>query len=133
MNSTFKSIFVTTSCYPLVIIQYIGEPKHEGILSWSDVIKLGKSLPDNELDKRIANLAVNQAALLVYTSGTTGNPKGVMLSHDAVTFAARLLGVHTGIGRYEVEKQVQYMPVNHAGASGKLYKLIKSISNLIRD
>ena len=82
-------------------------------------MKLGKSLPDVELDKRLANLAVNQGAILVYTSGTTGNPKGVMLSHDAVTFAARLLGKQTGIGRKEVERQVQYMPVNHAGASGK--------------
>ena len=82
-------------------------------------MKLGKSLPDIELDKRLANLAVNQGAILVYTSGTTGNPKGVMLSHDAVTFAARLLGKQTGIGRKEVERQVQYMPVNHAGASGK--------------
>ena len=82
-------------------------------------MKLGKSLPDVELDKRLANLAVNQGAILVYTSGTTGNPKGVMLSHDAVTFAARLLGNQTGIGRKEVERQVQYMPVNHAGASGK--------------
>ena len=84
-------------------------------------MKLGKSLPDIELDKRLANLAVNQGAILVYTSGTTGNPKGVMLSHDAVTFAARLLGKQTGIGRKEVERQVQYMPVNHAGASGKKY------------
>ena len=102
------------------IIQYTGKPTQPGVLSWSDVIKLGKSLSDTELDRRIANLVVNQAALLVYTSGTTGNPKGVMLSHDAVTFAARLLGKHTGIGRKEVERQVQYMPVNHAGASSKL-------------
>ena len=105
--------------YVLAIIQYTGTPSQSGVLSWSDVIELGNSLPDTELDKRIANLAVNQAALLVYTSGTTGNPKGVMLSHDAVTFAARLLGKHTGIGRKVVEKQVLYMPVNHAGASGK--------------
>ena len=106
------------------IIQYTGSSSHGGVLSWCDVLKLGKSLHDTELDKRIANLAVNQAALLVYTSGTTGNPKGVMLSHDAVTFAARLLGKHTGIGRKVVEKQVQYMPVNHAAASSKLLILI---------
>jgi len=99
------------------IIQYVGEPSQKGVLSWSEVMKLGKSLSDDKLNKRISNLSVNQAALLVYTSGTTGNPKGVMLSHDAVTFAARLLGKHTGIGRTEIEKQVQYMPVNHAGAS----------------
>ena len=49
----------------------------------------------------------------------SGNPKGVMLSHDAVTMAARLLGKYTGIGRKQTERQVQYMPVNHAGASSK--------------
>ena len=84
------------------------------------------------LDKRLANLAVNQGAILVYTSGTTGNPKGVMLSHDAVTFAARLLGKQTGIGRKEVERQVQYMPVNHAGASGKkceIQKIVRTSDN----
>jgi long-chain-fatty-acid--CoA ligase ACSBG len=113
-------IFLFIQKYVLAIIQYTGTPSQEGVLSWSDVLKLGNSLLDTELDKRIANLAVNQAALLVYTSGTTGNPKGVMLSHDSVTFAARLLGKHTGMGRKVVEKQVQYMPVNHAGASSKI-------------
>ena len=49
--------------------------------------------------------------------------KGVMLSHDAVTFAARMLGKYTGIGQKTKEKQVQYMPVNHAGASSNLYIL----------
>ena len=102
----------------LAIVQYTGKPLHPNVLSWPDLIELGKSLPDTELDKRISNLAVNQAAMLVYTSGTTGNPKGVMLSHDAVTFAARMLGKYTGIGRKQTERQVQYMPVNHAGASG---------------
>ena len=108
-----------SKCLFTAIIQYVGKPSQKGVLSWSEVMKLGKSLSDDELNKRISNLYVNQAALLVYTSGTTGNPKGVMLSHDAVTFAARLLGKHTGIGRTEIEKQVQYMPVNHAGASSK--------------
>ena len=96
-GSTKLHIYLTKKDI-LAIIQYTGTPKEAGVLSWSDVLKLGNSLPDTELNKRIANLAVNQAALLVYTSGTTGNPKGVMLSHDAVTFAARLLGKHTGIG-----------------------------------
>ena len=102
----------------LAIIQYTGQPSQKGVLSWPEIMKLGKSLPDNELDNRISNLSVNQAALLVYTSGTTGNPKGTMLSHDAVTFAARMLGKHSGLGRTGVDRQAHFMPVNHVASSG---------------
>ena len=73
--------------YVLAIVQYIGKPSRimsSPVLSWSELMELGKSVTDTELDKRISNLAVNQAALLVYTSGTTGNPKGVLFNNNMV-------------------------------------------------
>ena len=62
----------------LAIVQYVGKPSHSGVMSWPELMELGKSVTDTELNKRVSNLAVNQAALLVYTSGTTGNPKGAV-------------------------------------------------------
>ena len=50
----------------------------------------GKTLGDNELEGRLRRIAVNQCCTLVYTSGTTGNPKGVMLSHDNITWNAKV-------------------------------------------
>jgi long-chain acyl-CoA synthetase len=38
-----------------------------------------------------------QVAALVYTSGTTGNPKGVMLTHRNVLFSARVVGSQRGV------------------------------------
>ena len=44
-------------------------------------------------------IAVGQDAVVIfYTSGTTGHPKGVLLSHDAELFTARMVARHMRIG-----------------------------------
>lgn len=47
-------------------------------------MELGNSVPDLQLDRIIESQKANQCAVIIYTSGTMGNPKGVMLSHDNV-------------------------------------------------
>lgn len=52
---------------------------------WSDFMKLGEEA-GNELrmlvDKRTAEASPEDIATLVYTSGTTGEPKGAILPHS---------------------------------------------------
>lgn len=46
---------------------------------------LGNDIPDSQLDQIMESQRANQCAVIIYTSGTSGNPKGVMLSHDNVS------------------------------------------------
>ncbi len=50
--------------------------KEEKVLLWKDLVSLGRSESDVHLDAVERSQVANEACLLVYTSGTTGMPKG---------------------------------------------------------
>ena len=54
-------------------------------------ILLVQVLPDNKLDERLNRVSINQCCTLVYTSGSSGPPRGVMLSHDNLTWTAKMV------------------------------------------
>jgi long-chain acyl-CoA synthetase len=57
------------------------EGAREGSISLEDLIKRGAEVPDEQVDARVAAVDPESMASLVYTSGTTGPPKGCILSH----------------------------------------------------
>ena len=46
------------------------------VITWQQLLDLGRSTDDQMLDDCEKDQAVNQAAMMLYTSGTTGPPKG---------------------------------------------------------
>ncbi|RLF36480.1 MAG: AMP-binding protein [Thermoplasmata archaeon] len=60
---------------------FIGKEKHPGMLNFSEVMDLGKEVSDEELKEREKELDCHDVVNMQYTSGTTGFPKGVMLTH----------------------------------------------------
>jgi fatty-acyl-CoA synthase len=60
---------------------HIGKERVPGMYNWDDIMEMGKSVSDADLEKRLATLEPDDVINMQYTSGTTGFPKGVMLTH----------------------------------------------------
>jgi long-chain acyl-CoA synthetase len=62
------------------IILLEGEVMGDGVVTQADFESSGKGV-DSDFGSRIRSIKADQLFTLVYTSGTTGKPKGVMLTH----------------------------------------------------
>ncbi len=57
-----------------------GEPDVSAI-AWDEFVARGSAVTDAELDARVASIGTDDPSDVVFTSGTTGSPKGVVMTH----------------------------------------------------
>ncbi len=87
------------------------------LMSWQDAIAKGHQMAQNQTQvdhwhALIDQLLPTQDALIVYTSGTTGMPKGARISHRSILLNATMLGqVHGYCGK--PLSVVCYLPLCH--------------------
>lgn len=60
---------------------YMGPEKHRGFYSVPELMLLGQHQPEDSLERAREQFDNNDVVMMQYTSGTTGFPKGVMLTH----------------------------------------------------
>ena len=82
-------------------------------LDWDDALKLGDNTPE-PADDPAKTLASSELACLIYTSGTGGKPKGVMLSHGNIQ--ANVKSAHEVLEELGLGDDVflSFLPLSHA-------------------
>ncbi len=74
--------FLQSKKFPfLKNVVYIGPEKHRGMYNTQELILLGQHIDDTELENAKLIVDPHDVVNMQYTSGTTGFPKGVMLTH----------------------------------------------------
>lgn len=60
---------------------FLGQEKHRGMYSLPEILSMGIMVTDDDYQRRQDELSPHDVVNMQYTSGTTGFPKGVMLTH----------------------------------------------------
>jgi fatty-acyl-CoA synthase len=77
--------FMKSETFPhLKRVLFLGPEKHRGMYSIPEILSLASMVDDEEYKARQASLSPHDVVNMQYTSGTTGFPKGVMLSHYSI-------------------------------------------------
>ncbi len=107
------------------VILFKGEPPRgeKGfVLSMESFLSSGDKVKEKKLDERIDSVRPGDLATIVYTSGTTGVPQGVMLTHDNIVFTCQMLRDYMPI--QESDETILFLPLAHIFARIDLYTTI---------
>lgn len=98
-------------------LKHMSLPFTVPVFGWNDFIEFECKYKDNSiniLNDRIKIQEPNNVCCYIFTSGTTGNPKGVMLSHDNLTWTAKSVSDLVEINNND--RIVSFLPLSHIAA-----------------
>ena len=81
------------------------------VMTWEEFIAGGSGVPDEAVEARLDAIGPRDGATLLYTSGTTGLPKAVLLPHEALAYmAVTLIDL---IPMSPADRVISYLPLSH--------------------
>lgn len=83
----------------------------DGAITLAELRERGHGIAGNAISERLATRTRKDLATLVYTSGTTGPPKGCMLTHENLLEAVRMYINELSIN--ETHSLYQFLPLAH--------------------
>lgn len=113
-------------------IVVLDDKTNSGVTSWAEMKQGGKSIDDTELKERAASVEPDDPVFIMYTSGTTGFPKGAMHSHKLIRNVEER-GFQMGITPNDTI--LNYLPLFHAFgySEGSLMSLIRGAKQVITE
>ena len=87
-----KQLPLHTRKFPFLRHIITVESEQEGCLTWDDAVALADRVDISEVHRRAAAINKHDVCNMQYTSGTTGFPKGVMLTHYNVVNNGKAIG-----------------------------------------
>ncbi len=85
--------------------------KVNGCYTWDEAIKLAETVPASEVESRRSKIQKDDVCNMQYTSGTTGFPKGVMLTHYNVVNNGKSIGDCMDLST--ADKMMIHVPMFH--------------------
>src|SRR5262249_16394843 len=73
----------------------------------------GQSVSEDDVDRRVGAIHHDHLATLVYTSGTTGQPKGCMLTHGNLIFEVRQVAIVGAELFKDAGSTLMFLPLSH--------------------
>ncbi len=99
--------------------------------SGKDVVRYDDLLQGRPMDYDWPDLDEKSAAAMCYTSGTTGNPKGVVYSHRSSYLHSMSVCSANAIGLVDGDRVLPVVPMFHANAWGQPYAAVMAGADLL--
>ncbi|MBO5066867.1 MAG: AMP-binding protein [Clostridia bacterium] len=95
----------------------------DGCLEWNDFVKRSSLVPQEEVRRRASLVKSDDVCNMQYTSGTTGFPKGVMLTHCNIINNGKIIGDRMDIST--ADKMMIQVPMFHC------FGMVLSMTNMM--